>query len=210
MTPRGYLFGLLLTATPGASLVAQGEPGIRTGASAAVTFSRFAGTATEDPRVQYGFGVGGFLTFGLTRNIALQPELQYVQKGARFRTETSRSSLLLGYLQVPLLLKLRVPAGSGITPHLYGGAAAAYRLDCRLNVNSGNSSVSQPCSNLDEPPPRRWDTSVIGGVGVDFGLLFVDLRFDLGLSRIGATPGQEDIKNRALYLMVGTAFGGVR
>jgi hypothetical protein len=48
------------------------------------------------------------------------------------------------------------------------------------------------------------------GAGADFRYLFVDLRFDLGLTRIGRTAGQEDIKNRTLSLVVGTEFRGPR
>ncbi len=190
-----------------ASLMPQDPPRFRSGVSAAITFSKFSGEATENPRVQYGFGVGGFLGIGLTRHLAVQPEIQYVQKGARFRTETTRSSLSLGYLQLPVVVQVRIPVSGRVTPHLYGGAAVAYRVDCRLGVTSGNSSVNQPCSNLAEPPPRRWDSSAVFGAGADLGIFLVDVRFDLGLTRIGTTAGQEDIKNRTLYLMVGTGFG---
>jgi hypothetical protein len=189
-------------------LPAQDEPKLETGASISITLSRFAGSGAQDPRVQYGFGVGGFLTFRLTRHIALQPELLFVQKGARFQSESTRSSLALGYLELPVLVKLQFPPANpnGVTPRFYGGVAGSYRIDCRLNVKTGNSSVSQSCSNLAEPPPKSWDASVVAGGGVDFRVLFVDLRFDLGLTRIGSTAGQEDIKNRTLFLMIGTAF----
>lgn len=209
---RRPVAGLLLASVgvAGALRAQDDRSRVRTGASVAVTFSRFAGAGTQDPRIQYGFGVGGFLALDITRNIAIQPELQYIQKGSRFQTATTRSSLILGYLQLPLLLKLQLPAGgtSRIAPHLYGGGAGSYRLDCRINVTTGNNSVSQPCSNLAEPPPRRWDASGIVGAGADFRYLFVDLRFDLGLTRIGRTAGQEDIKNRTLSLVVGTEFRG--
>lgn len=206
----GFFLAGLAVAGP---LRAQDDrPRVHTGASVAVTFSRFAGTGTQDPRIQYGFGVGGFLALDLTRNIAIQPELQYIQKGSRFRTDATRSSLILGYLELPLLLKLQLPSGGTgrVAPHLYGGAAGSYRIDCRLHVTTGDNSVSQPCSNLAEPPPRRWDASAVVGAGADFRYLFVDLRFDLGLTRIGRTAGQEDIKNRTLSLVVGTEFRGPR
>jgi hypothetical protein len=208
----GPVLLLAVAVGPGALAAQDERPTLRTGASVAITFSRFAGTGTQNSRLQYGFGVGGFLALDLTRNIAIQPELQYVQKGSRFRTENTRSSLILGYLQVPLLLKLQIPTGGpgGISPHLYGGAAASYRIDCRLNLTTGNNSLSQPCSNLDEPPPKRWDASAIAGAGVDFGYLFVDLRFDAGLTRIGTTAGQEDIKNRTFSIVIGTEFRGPR
>ena len=196
-------------ATTGGRLGAQeAPPKLETGASVAVTFSKFGGSATENPKLQYGFGVGGFLTMHLSRNLAFQPEFQYVLKGSRFAVDSIRTSVIVGYLQIPLLAKFIIPAAqpNGISPHFYGGIAGAVRLDCRLNVKNGSSSVSQTCGNTNEPPPKRWDASAVVGAGANVRMMFVDVRFDLGLTRIGSTSGQEDVKNRTLYLMVGTAF----
>jgi hypothetical protein len=183
-------------------------PKVETGASISLTFSRFGGSGTVDPKLQYGFGVGGFLTLQLSRNLAFQPELQYVLKGSRFAVDSTRTSVILGYLQVPVLVKFIIPSAdpNGISPHVYGGIAGSFRTDCRLNVKVGGRSVSQTCSNTEEPPPKRWDANAVIGVGANVRWIFVDLRLDLGLTRIGAVEGQEDIKNRTLYLMVGTAF----
>lgn len=196
-------------AAAGSRLAAQETtPKLETGASIAVTFSKFGGSATVNPKLQYGFGVGGFLTMHLSRNLAFQPEFQYVLKGSRFAVDTIRTSVIVGYLQVPLLAKFIIPAAqpNGISPHFYGGIAGSVRLDCRLNVKNGSRSISQTCSNTDEPPPKRWDASAVVGAGASVRRMFVDVRFDLGLTRIGATTGQEDVKNRTLYLMVGTGF----
>jgi hypothetical protein len=201
---------LLSLASVSGRLAAQNPPPkLETGANIAVTFSRFAGTASGNPKLQYGFGVGGFLILHLTKNLAIQPELQYVLKGSRFRVDDStRTSLILGYLQVPVLVKFILPAATahGVSPHLYAGMAGSLRTDCRFNAKTGDNSVSQTCNDLNEPPPKSWDASAIVGAGANISYIFVDVRFDLGLTRIGRTPGQDDVKNRTLYLMVGTAF----
>jgi hypothetical protein len=200
---------LLSLASVSGRLAAQNPPPkLETGANIAITFSRFAGSASANPKLQYGFGVGGFLILHLTRNLAIQPELQYVQKGSRFKVDSTRTSLILGYLQVPVLVKFIIPAGTpnGISPHFYGGFGASIRTDCRLNIKSGDNSISSTCNDLSEPPPKSWDASAIIGAGANFSYLFVDIRFDLGLTRIGRAEGQEDIKNRTLYLLVGTPF----
>lgn len=209
MIGRSVVLLVPLAIAAGPLAAQEEEPRYEFGANAAVTFSKFAGSDAQDPRVQYGFGVGAFLTLRLTRAIAVEPELQYVQKGTRFRTEDTKSSLQIGYLQLPLLVQLRLPNGP-IRPHVYGGIAAGYRIDCRLKVTTGTSSLDQSCRNLAEPPPRHGEVSAIVGAGVDAGVLLVGLRFDLGLTRIGSTPGQEDIKNRSLSLVVGSAFRGPR
>jgi len=200
---------LLGLAAIGGRLAAQNSPPkLETGASVALTFSKFGGSATANPKLQYGFGVGGFLTMHLTKNFAFQPELQYVLKGTRFTVDETRTSVIIGYLQIPVLVKVILPASeaNGISPHFYGGIAGGLRTDCRLNVKTGNNSVSQTCTNSEDPPPKRWDAAAVVGAGASFRWMFVDVRFDLGLTRIGATPGEEDVKNRTLYLMVGTAF----
>lgn len=211
--PRRAVLAFLGLVGTGSRLAAQETtPKLETGASIALTFSKFGGSATVNPKLQYGFGVGGFLTMHLTRNLAFQPEFQYVLKGSRFAVDTVRTSVIVGYLQVPLLAKFIIPAAqpNGFSPHFYGGIAGGVRLDCRLNVKNGNNSVSQTCNNTAEPPPKRWDVSAVVGAGASVRMMFVDVRFDLGLTRIGAAPGQEDIKNRTLYLMVGTGFRAPR
>jgi hypothetical protein len=211
--PTRIVLAFLGLAAAGSRLAAQeATPKLETGASIAVTFSKFGGSATANAKLQYGFGVGGFLTFHLTRNFAFQPEFQYVLKGSRFAVDTVRTSVIVGYLQVPLLAKFIIPAAqpNGISPHFYGGIAGSVRLDCRLNVKSGSRSINQSCSSAAEPPPKRWDASAVVGAGASVRMMFVDVRFDLGLTRIGAAPGQEDVKNRTLYLMVGTGFRAPR
>jgi len=143
------LSGLLATPLP-----AQERQGGRFGVQVGITFSKFGGQDAEDARVQYGFAAGGFATLDLGRYVALQPELLYAQKGVRFTGPGGSSSILLGYLEVPLLLKLRLPASrgfSGVSPHVFGGASIGYRVDCRITLASGTSSISQTCGEEDLP-----------------------------------------------------------
>jgi len=172
-----------------------------------MTFSKVGGADVQDASAQLGFGAGVSMTLDLGPYLALRPELAYLEKGARFTGTGASNSVKLGYLELPVQLVLRLPFASGtVTPHLSGGGAVGFRFDCRQNITSGGTSVSQTCGSAEEPPPRRFDASLVFGAGVDVRRLRFGARFELGLTKLGRGDQAADVKNRTLYLLAGTSF----
>ncbi|HLG06981.1 MAG TPA: porin family protein, partial [Gemmatimonadales bacterium] len=147
------------------------------------------------------------MTLDLGPYLALRPELAYVEKGVRFTGTGGSNSVRLGYLELPVQLALRLPLASGtVSPHLSGGGSVGFRLDCRQNIASGSTSVSQSCGGAEEPTPRRFEASLVFGAGVDVRRLRFGARFELGMTRLGRGAQAADIKNRTFYLLAGTSF----
>lgn len=180
------------------------------GVMAGGTFSKFGGADVQDAKTHVGFAAGGFVTLGLSPSFALQPELLFVQKGAKDESDPNLTATIkLSYLEMPLLAKFRLPAkgnGGQISPHAYGGGAIAFRLGCRIKVASGSTSLSSDCEDDPDTEVKKTDFSLIFGLGVDIGRAMIDARYDLGLSTLDGSSEHNDVKNRTFYLLAGWTF----
>ncbi len=58
-----------------------------------------------------GFHIGGFVTFNLGRNFAIQPELLYSTQGAKLETATDEENLELNYFNIPIMVKFLTNSG---------------------------------------------------------------------------------------------------
>ncbi|HSC52586.1 MAG TPA: porin family protein [Phnomibacter sp.] len=58
-----------------------------------------------------GFHVGGYATFNLGRNFAIQPEVVYSTQGAKMENATNEENLNLNYFNIPLMVKFLTNSG---------------------------------------------------------------------------------------------------
>ena len=155
-----------------------------------------------------GFTIGGFYTFGINNYLAFQPELYFSRKGGKLEGSIGgfmgSKSIDIDYLEIPLLMKLRFPTQSKISPSVFIGPYGAYKL-------SSGGTISILGFELEE--------GLIGITDSDFGLVFggaidyqvsnvtviLDIRYDLGLVNVGEPilGVENEIKTRSLILMLG-------
>jgi opacity protein-like surface antigen len=206
---------ILLCGIGSAGLAQPGLVKVHFGVLGGASFDKPGGADATDINGTYtGFGVGGFVGLQLTPGFAIQPEALYVRKGAK-TTQSDPGGTITGkikvpYVEFPVLAKLRMPAkGSSIvSPHVYAGPAIAFKAGCHVNATQGSTSVSDSCdaSSIDLRI-KSTDFSLTFGGGVDIGRAIVDVRYDLGLTKLGNDPsGGNDFKNRTLYLLAGWTF----
>lgn len=185
------------------------------GVVAGAAFAKVGGpdVADEDVKSRVGIAAGGFATLGISRNVAIQPELLYSQKGAKSTEGEVTSRVRLSYVEVPVLLKLRFPGSGGgtVVPHVYAGPYFGVRVGCSVSASNGTATISSGCG--DQAADIHIKSSDFGatfGGGVDVGRAIIDVRYDLGLSKIGSETTNNDVKNRVLYLLVGWTFRAPR
>jgi hypothetical protein len=58
-----------------------------------------------------GFHLGGFATFNLGRNFAIQPELLYSSQGAKVEVAGDEENLKLNYINIPVMIKFLTNSG---------------------------------------------------------------------------------------------------
>ncbi len=163
--------------------------GIKAGANVA-NVNGDIGTALQDWKSTVGFCGGIFLELNLGRVLTIQPEVLYTMKGA----DTGTGKLTFDYLEIPILLKLRIPTGS-VHPFVFAGPAFGFTLRALVD---GVKISDMPSADY---------SAVLGG-GLQLGRsIHVDARYTMGLQKL-AIPDLDtiDLKNGVLSATIGLAF----
>ena len=151
------------------------------GLMAGGSLSTFTGDLVRDAKNYGGYIVGGFARLS-AMGFAVQPGLYYTVKGAKSSsagTGASESKTKLDYIQVPLVLRLRLgPLYVG------GGPAIGFKLGCKVSASasgygSGGSDCADAASGFDA---KSTEVTGILEAGIEFGKFSLGARGDLGIS----------------------------
>ena len=88
------------------------------GAKAGTNISNFTGTdgwQNVKTKALVGYHFGGFISFFVGNNFAIQPELLFSSQGAKFESAGQTTNQKVSYINVPVLLKY-TPLQSNIVP----------------------------------------------------------------------------------------------
>ena len=162
------------------------------GAKAGANISNFTGTdnwQNVKAKSLVGYHLGGFVSFFIGNNFAIQPEVLFSSQGAKFESAGQTTDQKIYYVNVPLLLKFRTTGGFYI------------EAGPQLGFKTGESS-----SNMDSLA-KSTDLSVAGGIGYHSQIgLGLGVRYTAGISKVGdfkAVNGIDpDFKNGVLQFSV--------
>jgi hypothetical protein len=163
--------------------------GIKGGANIANVNGDFA-DSLSDWKSTVGFCGGIFLELNFGRVLTIQPEVLYTMKGA----DTGTGKLKFDYIEIPVLLKIRIPTGS-VHPFVFAGPAFGWNLKAAIEGYK-----------IDDMPTADY-SAVLGG-GLQLGsAIHIDVRYTMGLQKL-AIPDLEtiDLKNGVLSGTIGLAF----
>lgn len=150
---------------------------------------------TSNPDI--GFQVGVSYAARLSRDLSVQPELHFAQRGYWFEQiglYNTSYRLTVHYLQIPLLLTYRLPFDWAVRPGLLLGPYVSFRLSATRSIEiwGKRDTRSVPAVNF-------LDCGLIFAVDGEFSAwsqtLGVELRFDLGLADALSQP--QDYTNLA-------------
>lgn len=168
----------MLAFTPLGVLHAQS---ISLGLMAGGSLSTFTGDLVSDAKNYGGYIVGGYARLS-AMGFAVQPGLYYTVKGAKSSsagTGASDSKTKLDYIQVPVVLRLRLgPLYVG------GGPALGFKLGCKVSVSaSGYSGGGTDCADAGSGfDAKSTEVTGILEAGIEFGKFSLGARGDLGIS----------------------------
>lgn len=171
--------------------------------------------------VYFGFPIGSYL--------AIQPEINFVPKGADFNLkeptsypgdnlEESPSSASIGlamsYLEVPILARIDFLPSSSVRPYILGGPSASLRAACTYKLDVGRTRMDINCDGSDESATgvgdiddyfSRFDMGITGGAGLAFrffGLpLAVEGRWSTGLKTVLKESDLLDARNQTITVL---------
>ena len=176
--------------------------GIKGGANVANVNGNFADNVSNW-KSRIGFCAGIFLELNLGRILTIQPEVLYTMKGADATLEegvlTGTGKLRFDYIEIPILLKVRIPTGP-VHPFVFAGPAIGFDLKATFEDITGDSS--------DVNTANKVDYSAVFGGGLQLGgAIHIDVRYTLGLRKLEVPDlGTIDLKNGVLSATLGLAF----
>jgi len=154
---------------------------ISVGAKGGLNVSNLSGVdeTNYDTKALVGFHVGGFVTFNLGRNFAIQPELVYSTQGGTIESGSATEDLKLNYFNIPVMVKFMTNKGF----YLEAGP--------QLGFNTGDLDFDNV-----EASVEGSDFSICGGLGFQptksaFG---IGARYNAGMG----TTGEIDFNNQSI------------
>ncbi len=178
------------------------------GLKAGVAMSNIFGKDVYDQRFRVGFSYGVFMTYGLGRRFAIQPELLYVMKGSRYvngqGSDAYRETMSLEYVEAPILARYDLPLFRKFRTHVFAGPAPAMKIRARVDARFAGESQQETLDNI-----MGVDVGLVAGAGVEVptgsGRITFDVRYTAGLTTLSKEP-DDDIRNGAVSFLVGYVF----
>lgn len=167
----------------------------------------------DDPNMRTGFHLGGFVSMPITKQIALRPELYYIQKGSSFTANilggAAEFTNKVDYLELPVLIDVEVMGPI----HFQMGPYFSYLLNAGYDFSWLGTSTEGDINKSDLNP-----LEVGAAVGLSFHLenLEVGARYGMGLTKLGLdqkigdfTIEASETKNQSFILSVGFRLAGL-
>lgn len=178
--------------------------GIKTG----VAMSNIFGRDVYDQRFRAGFTCGIFMTYGIGRTFAVQPELLFVMKGSKYvngrGSDAYRETMSLEYVELPILAKLYLPLSRAFRTHVFAGPAPALNIRAQVDARFAGESQEETLDNV-----MGFDLGLAVGAGIEVpvgrGRITFETRYTAGLTTLSKEP-DDDIRNGAVSLLFGYVF----
>lgn len=200
--------GLLIAPILGTAVAQSAAPipPRRVGITLGINSSTLGGSDAQDAKRRTGIMAGVLLVAPVTPVFAIQPELLYTMKGAKFNDGGATGTLKMNYIEIPVLARFDVPSSGGVKPFFYVGPSISFKLSCDVTAEFQGQSESASCDDqtVGETNVKSVDYGAVVGAGLAFdvsGKAFtLGARYDHSLAKVS---DNSDIKHRVISV-VGT------
>ncbi len=153
--------------------------------------------------------IGLLVEIPFSEKFALQPEVNFIQKGYKTTVEnlgTYELKNLLNYIEVPVLFKGKF-GGEKVRFTVLAGPTFGYALDGKFKIEDEETDI-----DFDESELKRTDIGAMLGVGVSYtagpGALFLDTRLGWGITNLSDTANSDNFHwhNRGITIGVGYIY----
>lgn len=149
-----------------------------------------------------GLQAGIFYTHIISKYFAIQPEVNYIQRGIHFyKTELYNISynLNVDYLEIPVLFKYKIPLDWTVAPSFLAGPYFAFTLGADRTLDFGEESTTKSVSGV-----KNFDYGLVFSLVFELPSLpaspMIELRINWGL----ANTMQQSEEYTSLYEDPGT------
>ncbi len=222
-TTKQVLIAALITIFGNQFVFAQVALGLKGGGNfGTVHTTDMLNSLTPDFKYATGAVAGGVAEISFGRYFAIQPEVQWVQKGFRFDEGINipvgkidipagvEATIRTNYIEVPLLAKAKF-GNELVQGYAVLGPSFGYGINGKLITRTRFLFEFDPIRtdlNFNDLNYNRFEVSAVGGLGVQFNFngikWFTDARYTYGLTELYNFPiVNEQIKNRGIALTTG-------
>lgn len=150
---------------------------------------------------------GGFVARDFNSKAGLQIDFLYTQKGSKFDfTEDDGTDIAfeagIDYIEIPVLIRANIPGSGSVKARVFAGPSFAFKVTDDINATADGFTI--PDEEVAEF--KSTDFGLVIGGAVQFGQVFVDVRYNWGLVNILDDAFGDDLKTRTFGIMVGFQF----
>lgn len=199
-----FLIALFAITIPFSAMLAQTT--VAVGPKLGASFSGFRGDDAGAINLRKGLAGGLFVNISPLEFLSIQPELMFQQKGAVNKNDdfNFREDVKIGYMNVPLLFKLRLPIDRTFYPHVYLGPQFSYALKSEYSISALDAGTLSREIDI-----RNYDLGGVFGFGLDIesNHLFFTTDFRYGLGGL-LLDNENDIqlKNKDMAILLGVGY----
>ena len=151
------------------------------GVKLGLSMATLTGEDSEGLDSRIGLAGGAFVRVPIGEQLSIQPEVNYVQKGAEESAIGITLKIKMDYVEIPVLLRYEFPAGGSVLPCLYAGPMVAFKVVSDMTAEALGTSLDLGIANQ-----KSTDFGLVIGGGIDVGMgssaITFDLRFAVGLA----------------------------
>jgi hypothetical protein len=149
---------------------------------------------------------GAFVARDFNEKVGLQIDVLYSQKGTKASItdgiDTFTFEATVHYIEVPVLIRANFPGSGSMKGRVFGGPSFAFDVsdDTKTTFNGVEFDDEE------ETEFKSTDFGFVIGGAVQFGKVFVDVRYNWGLINIVDDDSGDEAKTRTFSIMVGFQF----
>ena len=162
--------------SPAALFAQGGQPPAgrpKYGVEAGANFANLGGSDVQNSKIRTGLVAGVYAAWPMSNGFSFQPSLLYSMEGAKESDSQTESTLKLGYVRLPLLVRYTWPVQGTTQPFLAVGPSFGYQTSCQISGSGNGVSVSASCDSFTEPggsQRKKFDVSGRIEAGLDFAM----------------------------------------
>lgn len=209
----GALLALALSSGVAPRLQGQGRRAI--GVELGYTRASFSGRNSGGVTLHEGAVAGAYFQTRLFRGLVFRPGIQIASKGGATSvvpdgaTAPVRIDLDLVYLDLPMLLRTRLPFLGNTRLLFTAGAVPSLRIGCNIELSDVTGTLSRDeCGQGNNVADfRTIDLQALGGVGFGIPIESSELSIEARVTQsVRSISDIADIRNRALTVLISVPF----
>jgi len=201
--------GAAVLAQPAAAGAQTFEFGVQVGLAvtsmphAGQVFDQVVGLQSSESSSRLGLAGGAYIRFPITPTLGFEPGALYVMRGVELTERSGKGTVdvRIHYLDVPLLVRWRIPLGSDYTSNVFAGPSFGIKLGSSGKLEGPGGSIE---ANVD-PAIKSLDVGLAFGLGIVRQQYLFEGRFTAGLTDVASTsfPHDDSLRNKTFLLLVG-------